>query len=255
MDQELGSIWKSKLTFTQKLIRIPLRLIPRSAQIKVRSGFNKGFIWITGANIHKCWLGSYEPDRQKAIAATVRPGMVVWDIGANVGFYTLAFSRAVGDAGSVVAFEPLGSNVAYLVSHVRLNKLDNVTIIQAAVSEVAGLISFTIGAHSSMGRIVENTAYRIPAIAVDEYMNSQPQAAPDLIKIDVEGAEAFVLRGARRLLQQKSPEIWLALHGSRAMADCTDILLAAGYSIFRLDGTQASAIDTDEIVAIKKMPI
>ncbi len=107
MEQELGSIYHSELTFFQKVVRIPLRLIPSKMRIRIRTGANRGLIWIVGSSIHQCWLGIYEAEKQKALSREVKQGMVVWDIGANVGFYTLAFARAVGGKGCVIAFEPL----------------------------------------------------------------------------------------------------------------------------------------------------
>jgi FkbM family methyltransferase len=252
MEHELGSIWSSKLTFAQKLVRMPLRLIPSKMRIRIRAGANRGLLWIVGSNVHQCWLGTYEAAKQREMNRVSREGMTVWDIGANVGFYTLAFARAVGDRGSVVAFEPLGSNVAFLLRHIELNDFRNVTVFQSAVSDRSGFISFSLGAHSSMGKIESDSTYKIPSIAIDEFIAGQSLSKPNLLKIDVEGAEALVLQGAEILLTRDGPEIWLALHGKKAMSDCTQLLKSFGYSLYRLDGSQADEIDVDEIVAKKE---
>lgn len=249
MEQQLGSIWSSQLSFGQKLIRLPLRLIPRSTTVRVLSGVNKGLKWIVGANVHQCWLGTYEKEKQAAMARDIKPGMVVWDIGANVGFYTIAFARLCGNNGRVLAFEPFGSNVGYLLKHVVLNKFTNVVIIQCALSSQGGLVPFSIGKHSSQGKIELTSSYRVPAMAVDQFIADGGGPMPDLIKIDVEGAEAAVLQGARGMLVKKRPVIWLALHGYQERKDCTEILARVGYNFFRLDGTKAMTIDTDEVIA------
>jgi FkbM family methyltransferase len=252
MEHELGSIWGSKLTFTQKVVRLPLRLIPNKTRVRIRAGVNKGLVWIVGSNVHQCWLGTYEAEKQKEVSRVIKEGMTIWDIGANVGFYTLAFARAVGAKGSVVAFEPLGSNVAFLLKHIELNDLKNVTVFQSAVSDQSGFISFSLGAHSSMGKIESDSTYKIPSIAIDEFLAGLSVAKPDLLKIDVEGAEALVLKGAAKFLSKERPEIWLALHGKKAMSDCTELLRSFGYSLYRLDGSLADGIDSDEIVARKR---
>ncbi len=83
------------------LLRAPLALIPKSAVVTVRSGINRGRKWIVGSNTHGCWLGHYERQKQELIGRLVKPGMTVFDVGANAGFYTLALSstRALACAG------------------------------------------------------------------------------------------------------------------------------------------------------------
>jgi hypothetical protein len=116
------------------------------------------------------------------------------------------------------------------------------------------MISFTIGAGGTVGKIVENSAYKIPAISLDDYMKGQAAAAPDLLKIDVEGAEASVLRGACNLLTNNAPEIWLALHNEQASRDCEAILRSHGYQFFTVTGQPLPQITTDEIIARKPSP-
>ncbi len=67
----------------------------------------RGKRWIAGSSNHGCWLGSYELAKQRKVIELVRPGMVCWDVGAHVGFYTLLFAELVGPLGRVFAFEPL----------------------------------------------------------------------------------------------------------------------------------------------------
>ena len=111
--------------------------------------------WVVGSSTHGCWLGHYELEKQAVVSALVKPGMKVFDVGANAGFYTLAFARLVGNHGHVWAFEPLAENVQNLRRHVALNELANVTIVQAAVSRVAGVANFAVAENNSMGRLAE----------------------------------------------------------------------------------------------------
>ncbi len=84
-----------------RAMRLPLQLIPDSAVVRILQGPLRGKRWIAGSSNHGCWLGSYEAAKQRKIIEFVRPGMVCWDVGANVGFYTLLFAELVGGgAGS-----------------------------------------------------------------------------------------------------------------------------------------------------------
>jgi FkbM family methyltransferase len=249
----LVSLWNSNLPLSEKIIRLPLRLIPDNQVIKIRTGINRGLKWIVGSGVHKCWLGSYEAEKQRAISAAVREGMVIWDIGANVGFYTLAFARSTGHRGCVVAIEPLGENAAYLLEHITINKIRNVQLIQAALSDSDSLVSFSFGTSNYMGKIETEGLYKIPSTSADALIQTYGLPVPALIKIDVEGAEALVLAGASDLLTKHSPEIWLALHGEQAMRDCERILRDSGYEIYDLNGARLASINTGEVVAKKEV--
>lgn len=224
-----------------KVLRLPLRLVPPRSILTVRGGVNKGAKWIAGSSLHSCWLGTYEADKQDAVARLVKPGMTVWDIGANAGFYTVAFSRLVGSGGRVYAFEPFAENADNILGHIRLNTLRNAVLVQAALAGTDGLAAFEPGVFNASGRIVENhTPYLVPSITVDTFIRRSPDSRPELLKIDVEGAEASLLDGARELLRDSSPTIILALHGEDVSAACFRILKDFGYSLFNLDGSPAS---------------
>jgi len=236
------------------VLRLPLRWLPRRHVTRVRTGLNRGARWIVGAHIHRCWLGTYEVEMQACIAALVRPGMVIWDIGANAGFHTLAFARLAGPGGRVVAFEPLAENVQNLLQHVRLNRLTNTRVVQAALAARSGWTSFAIAELNSMGRLTDqDTSYLVPVTSIDEFLAREPGARPDVLKIDVEGAEAAVLAGAAGLLSRFAPQILLAVHGAKQSRQCREILLAHGYMLSNLDGSAPGPVSphNEEIVARK----
>src|SRR3989454_7017615 len=97
-----------------KFLRWPLRFVPRELAVPIRQGALRGKRWVVGSSTHGCWLGSYEYTKRKLFESYVIAGDVVYDIGANVGFYTLLASVLVGRGGQVVAIEPLPRNIAYL---------------------------------------------------------------------------------------------------------------------------------------------
>jgi FkbM family methyltransferase len=166
----------------------------------------------------------------------VRPGQVVYDIGANVGFYTMLAAHLVGRAGSVVAFEPAARNVAYLRRHLELNALTNVRVLEAAVGDRVGSAVFQTGPSFSEGRLVESDSpgpgqCRIELIALDDMLTRGDIPLPQVLKIDVEGAEYAVLCGAVNLLERGRPEILLSTHTTAVRNECVQLLTQLGYDI------------------------
>src|SRR5450432_2040644 len=152
-----------------RIARIPLRLIPQNAIVRVRSGLNKGLRWRVGSATHGCWLGHYESEVQRRLPELVRQGMVCYDIGANAGFYTLALGRLVGPTGRVLAFEPLAENAANLLHHLAINDFPQVSLVQAAVADCDGLAGFQLHHSRSMGRLASDgrSNYLVPTQRLD----------------------------------------------------------------------------------------
>jgi hypothetical protein len=104
-----------------KLLRFPLRFLPKNLVVPVLQGPLRGKKWVVGSSNHGCWLGSYEFDKQKQFTESLARGQIVYDVGAHVGFYTLLASSLVGQEGQVIAFEPYPRNLEFLHRHVQLN--------------------------------------------------------------------------------------------------------------------------------------
>ncbi|MGH9419338.1 MAG: FkbM family methyltransferase, partial [Thermoanaerobaculia bacterium] len=121
-----------------KMIRLPLRLVPRNAVVRIRSGELRGWRWIAGSSTHGCWLGTYEQHVQALFRKALRSGSVVLDVGANVGFFTLLASKLVGSSGHVYAFEPFPRNLYFLERHIHMNGLSNVTVQSIAITSQSG---------------------------------------------------------------------------------------------------------------------
>ncbi len=194
--------------------------------------------WIVGGGNHGCWLGSYERPEVGAFLARVAPGMTIWDIGAHAGYFTLASARRVGRGGRVVAIEPLPGNFSFLQRNVEANGLANVTTVNAAVCDRHGGQAGFDDAHSSYGgrlsadgRIVVNT------VSIDGALgDGLPQ--PDVVKMDVEGAEGSALAGAAGLLAARRTQWMIALHGHAAADAVFGALAAHGYRTVSLDGRE-----------------
>lgn len=218
-----------------RLIRTPLRLIPKSAVLPILQGPLRGSRWIVGSGNHGCWLGSYKHDKHRAFAAAIHEGQVVYDVGAHVGYYTLL---ACSRAGHVYAFEPLQRNVGFLERHLALNGIKNCTVVPAAVGECDGTAHFKSAGGSYLGRIAGDGELAVPVLSLDAFAKTHPK--PDVIKMDIEGAEGSALRGMKEILKSR-PAIFLATHGREIHEQCCLLLKEAGYEL--------SFLAPDEIVA------
>jgi FkbM family methyltransferase len=219
-----------------RLIRYPLRFIPKNAAVPILQGRFKGKKWIVGSANHGYWLGSYEFKKRLLVERTIPPGSVVYDVGGFVGYYTLLASVLVGQAGKVVVFEPLPRNLHYLKEHLRLNGINNVTVVEAAVSDQSGTLLFKEGPSRAMGKLAEEGGMQVQAVRLDDLVESGELPEPQFMKVDVEGAEVRVFTGARRLLERCHPTIFLDTHGSDVHAECCQLLTELGYHLETIDG-------------------
>ena len=234
-----------------KLLRLLLKFIPpKSTVVPILQGRLKGKKWIVGSSNHGCWVGSYEYEKQTLFAKTIEEGSVLYDIGAHVGFYTLLSSELVGPRGKVVAFEPSPRNIYYLREHLRLNRCDNVTVFEAAVAEQSGITSFEESINSHMGHLSSKGCLEVKIVRLDDLVSKGGIPPPDYMKIDVEGAELLVLSGAKSLLANYSPTVFLATHGPEVHQHCCLFLNSIGYELQSIN--QNNIDETDEIIAFKK---
>jgi FkbM family methyltransferase len=185
----------------------------------------------------------YEPRFLAFLRERVRPGSTVFDVGANRGQMTLFFAHAVGPSGRVVAFEPAPGPFASLRRNVALNRLSNVVVRCAALGEAAGTATFRFDeTNPTQGHLLGAAvggdesceSLRVEVATLDGAAGDA--ATPDLIKIDTEGAARGVLRGARRLLERASPNIYIELHSAGEQEAVRSLLLECGYVAETLDG-------------------
>lgn len=198
----------------------------------IQQGVGEGLGFNTGDSNAGYLLGTSEPDMQGALRRLVRPGMAVYDVGANVGFLSLIAARLVGPTGRVVCFEPLPQNVAQIEHNVRLNGFDHVAVRSEALAATDEEAEFSVSAVSTWGKLRkigtvqdEIKTILVPVRRLDTVIAEQALPDPHLIKIDVEGAEADVLRGAEQTLRRARPILLIELHGTNAaVADALDLL-------------------------------
>jgi FkbM family methyltransferase len=186
------------------------------------------------------WLGSYEPTKMTAAAALLNSGDVAIDCGAHVGIWTLLLSCSVGPSGRVIAIEPSERNLRFLREHLKLNAVNNVTVIAAVASDREGFVYFDPSSHPSTGRVSPAGSIRVQAVTIDDTV-TKLHIRPALVKVDVEGEELRVLLGAEQTIRKMSPRILLATHTPRLRQECTRQLEAWGYRM-----TLLASDDPDE---------
>ena len=218
-------------------------------RLPVVAGRLRGRWWLPASRgkILRILNGTYEREQTRLFERHLRPGATVLDVGAHVGYYTLLSSVLVGGEGRVHAFEPNPANAEFLRRHVRINRLSNVHVEQAAVSDTAGTARFDFGTGSGTGRLADAGALEVRTVRLDDHC-AQHGLAPAALKIDVEGAELVVLEGARETLARHRPVIFLSTHGAQVHAASLQVLRGLGYALSPILGSDLDA--TSEVLAL-----
>jgi FkbM family methyltransferase len=204
------------------------RLLRQRLWVQVQSGLSRGmWMHLNLPGEEGYWRGTHEPDVQNAISAAVRPGTVIYDIGAHIGSIALGAARLAG-SGRLVAFDGDPENIVRLRDNSWRNGLENrLQVVHAAVwsSTSSDGISFRRGRTARSQGGVEADGNRpvlgsgelinVPAITLDNFI-ATGGPLPQLIKIDVEGGEYEVLRGGANLFRHQKPLIIAEIHHQRA---------------------------------------
>lgn len=207
------------------------------------------------------WGGSHEPFETQFFEENVKPGDVIVDIGANIGYYTLYFAKKVTDQGHIYAFEPDPINFGLLEKNIEINEYKNITAVNKAVSNKNEKIKLYIceenrGDHRTYDSQEGREFVEINATHLDAYFLDFKKQI-NLIKMDIQGAEYKAIQGMANLLKRKQDvklviEFWpygLALAG----ADAKDLFLLLqdiGFSIYEISEKSRSVHETtiDELL-------
>jgi FkbM family methyltransferase len=236
-----------------KLIRGSLnRAAPQGlSEARVAAGGLEGLTLLLDLQIEKdYWLGTYEAELQETIRREIHPGMIVYDVGANIGYVSMLFARAAGPQGRVFAFEALPANLERIRANLALNPTAPVEVVGMAVIDAARPVEFFMHASTSMGKAAGSagrteesytSSITVPGISLDEFIYAKEISStllnpiPQVVKIDIEGGEVLALPGMRRLLNEAHPLVLLELHGPEAARAAWQELTAAGYQLYRMD--------------------
>lgn len=195
--------------------------------VAIKAGPNEGLRWSIVSAGRGCAEGTFEQAKVETIVRLIRPGERFWDIGAHKGYVSLAASRAVGPEGEVNAFEPSPENLRLLRAHLDWNSIGNVNAIPLALSDFDGECCFGGGSSLSMKLNGGDEIVRVRTVA--SLIEHDGMAPPTFVKIDVEGAESQVLRGAGDYLFDPERVVLVATHSKKNYEECTAILAGCGY--------------------------
>jgi FkbM family methyltransferase len=203
------------------------------------------------------WTGTYEFDFARRLAAAVRPGAVGYDIGGWHGFF--AGVMAAKGAGEVHVFEPLPLNAERIRKLIELNSTKSIVLHTFAIGESDTEMNLLVMPETSMAKLevsdfqgdaASQQKVRVRVRSLDSILRMGEAPPPSLVKIDVEGAELFVLQGARATLRDHRPEIFAEIHSAALLQQCTEFLTSEGYRIERLD-VDPAAVSSKDICQIR----
>ncbi|HEY1936093.1 MAG TPA: FkbM family methyltransferase [Acetobacteraceae bacterium] len=213
----------------------------------------------------------YEPDVAHVMLRAVQDGDVAVDVGANVGYFTVLLATLAGPHGRVVSFEPGADNLARLERNIAVSGKENITVVTQPASDVAGPTRFYLNADASGGHALwdpgrfpgnaksaaQVRAVDVVATTLDDEVARLGLPPPKLIKIDTEGAEHRVLKGATGLLRERRVRYIIAeLHDfgldqlGSSQQDLRGFMAQFGYATFGLyyDGSLPKLIPPDTVL-------
>jgi len=201
----------------------------------------------------KLWReGDYEPALSSLLRQHLKPGDVFFDIGANIGYFTLLGAACVGPTGQVHSFEPNPAPFKALQNNIQLNRFTHVTANAVALSDQPGTIKLWFNPEidsglASMGQnsTLLNQTIECPAVTLDHYIASHNITRVKAVKIDIEGAELLAFRGGHQWLTSSAAPELIALEAVAANAAAlnfrldmlAELLTDCGYQIYWLDET------------------
>ena len=204
--------------------------------------------------------GCLDPNEFAFLESILKEGMVFVDVGANEGLYSLFASRCVGPSGRVFSFEPSLREFQRLECNIRLNSLQNVRAVQAALAERPAEMEFSIAcaAHAgqnTLGGLVHDVQLlrteKVSARTLDDFTAEAGLDRVDVVKLDVEGAERRVLEGSRRVIRQMRPVILFeasdgALRGQgSSLAELLEFLRSQDYRLYAFHASTGMPVLAD----------
>ena len=212
-----------------RIMRQVLDPLTERVPVPVFGGVNRGRLWSL-ASAGGGYASGRRAHKQMAILKQlIRPGDIVWDVGAHHGCVTLLAAARVEPGGWVYAFEPGKQTHRILTRHVRWNRLRNVTIHRRALSSFTGSAHFGGGATSKMHALGGGDE-EVAVATGESLVRAGAVRPPTFVKIDVEGAEGEVLKGTLPVLSSTAVLV-VALHSPEADEQCTRLLRAKGFTL------------------------
>jgi len=246
--------------------RVPwLRKLLGSVSVRLRNregviahGVGQGLRFNPAGTNASYLLGLDEPELQRALSEIVQPGMTFVDVGANVGFISVIAARMVGSTGRVVCFEPVRETAGHLRRNLALNGFAHATVSEVALAARDGEADLVIPSSPTMARFASigtfgetTNTVTVPTRRIDSLIERGELPIPDVVKVDVEGAEVGVLEGAREMLKHHRPILIVELHDTNEAIAA--LLAEYEYSIHPVGGV-ASIVDAPRNTNVVAIP-
>ena len=232
----------------EAMIRLTVLILMRCQGIRFPRRSTGGMRWIWGWRL-EFLMGWNEPESVKWCRNFLRPGMTVIDIGAHIGYFTRLFSELVGTSGRVLAFEPHPENVRVLRTNLKRSRYKNVETFPYAISDRTGAATLHVSpGHSNHSLLPGYTETKgrieVECFTLDAFLSSRGIREVDFIKIDVEGAEPFVLAGMKQTVSQ-SPQLRILAEFNPQALRCGGIPPAEFIHLFQKMGLEVKGIFPD----------
>lgn len=217
-----------------KIIRLPLRLIPDNKVLSILSGSLKSYKFIKGSHNFSVILGTYERKQSAKFAEYCSNSSNFWDLGAHVGYYSMLY-HSKNPTGKISAFEPSEVNTGLFKKHMGLNNISTYQLFEAAVSDKEGMLSFKRTRTTVAGKLDDHGEIKVKVVKLSTMVERGELIIPDLVKMDIEGAEVNVLRDMKDIFSRKKPVLFVSTHGKKVHQDCVALLQSVGYQLTPLD--------------------
>lgn len=205
---------------------------------KIQSGPLKGYSLSLACQDNRYHYGTYESEGVELLRTLIHRDSIVYDLGANIGYFTLLFNKY---SNKVYSFEPIPANLDLIKLHISANAIDNVEVFPYAITAKDNVLEFPlIENHSaftykreSKNFSLDRRMLKVEGRSLDSLIHERNLLPPTLIKIDVEGAEFDVLQGAKETIMKHHPTLLLATHESQIKgirSKCLDFMKTLGYN-------------------------
>ena len=243
-----GASSKDKFIISLYFTKIPINLIKKNFKIHYNRELignvtlkNRDGIFFCGRHIFNVWAGSDSYEKELRDYFNIKKGIFV-DIGANLGKYSVIVSKRMNKKGKVIAIEPHPYNFKMLEKNIKLNKLNNVILKELACSNSKDISDFYLdevglkgGGGHSLVKIIGKNKISVKTDTLDNILRELKIKKIDLVKIDVEGGEINVLKGAVKILKNSHPKIIFEVWDKSYLEKVKEVLKPFKYKIKQID--------------------
>lgn len=224
--------------FRKGVVKLKMTLRPETHS-RLTNGLGFGLLWTHKVSDPRYLLGEYEPELAAWLKSKMEQGFSFLDIGANAGYFSLLAAKYSANKNQrIIAIEPIKENLELIENHIGLNNFSSIEILPIAVADTDRVVEFTSSSNLAANTYHEGSSLfeispkiSIQAKCLDTICDSLG-LKKFVVKIDVEGAELDVLKGAKNTLLKHRPELMLATHechNKGVERDCIDFLKSLNY--------------------------